>query len=79
MKNGFQISGKQRCYCKICKLSQQKSYTYNAYKQNIDGLIYKLLVNSCGIRDISRVLNISKNTVNSRILKNRKINKNTYF
>ena len=69
MKNGFQINGKQRYYCKTCKLNQQRSYTYNACSPTTNSSIYKLLVNSCGIRDISRVLNISKNTVSSRILK----------
>ena len=58
----------ERFYCKTCKLSQQKAYKYKAYNKNTNYAIYKLVINSCGITDISRVLNISKNTVSSRIL-----------
>lgn len=69
IKNGFQNNGKQRYYCKTCKLNQQKSYSYQAWKQDTNSSIYTLLINSCGIRDISRILEISKNTVSKRILK----------
>ncbi len=68
VKNGFQSNGTQRYYCKSCKLSQQKSYVYKAYGKHISYYIYKLLINSSGISDIGRVLNISNNTVNKRIL-----------
>lgn len=69
VKNGFQKNGKQKYYCKRCKLHQQESYVCNACNNDINTLICKLLVNGCGITDISRVLNMSKNTVVSRILK----------
>lgn len=68
IKNGLQTNGKQRFYCKTCKISQQAVYTYNAYKTSTNYNIYKLLVNSCGISDISRVLNISRYTVVKRLL-----------
>ena len=68
IKNGFQLNGVQRFLCTSCKLGQQQSYRYNAYKPKIDQLIVNLLVNSSGIRDISRILIISKNTVISKIL-----------
>lgn len=68
IKNGFQVNGKQRFYCKFCNLNQQLEYKYNAYKSNICESIVKLVINSCGIRDISRVLAISKTTVIKRIL-----------
>src|SRR5690606_22486552 len=58
----------QRYYCKYCNIHQQKAYTYKAYGLHIDQSIYKLLINSCGITDISRVLGIAKNTVSKRIL-----------
>ena len=67
IKNGFQANGRQRYYCKLCKLNQQKVYTYRAYKKGINGSIYKLL-NGCSITDIARVLLISRNTVARRIL-----------
>ncbi len=30
VKNGFQNNGKQRYYCKSCKISHQKSYSYKS-------------------------------------------------
>ncbi len=69
IKNGFQYNGVQRYLCTLCNLSQQKAYHYNACKKNINNSIVKLLVNSCEIRDISRILHISKTTVTSRVLK----------
>ena len=68
VKNGFQGS-KQRYKCTVCNKKFQLNYTYSAYKVNINNFIIKLLKEGCGIRGISRVLNISKNTVLSRILK----------
>lgn len=68
IKNGFQCNGNQRYKCKKCRRSQQRNYHYNAYLIETDLKIYKLLVNSCGISDISRVLEISRNTVSKRIL-----------
>ena len=67
VKNGFQTNGKQRYYCKACKLSHQKTYTYKAYKPATNNKIYMLLINSCGICDISRVLKISRHTVKRRL------------
>lgn len=67
IKNGFQANGKQRFYCKTCQLSQQESYIYFAYKPSINHQIYKLINNSCGINDISRVLSISRHTVKKRL------------
>ncbi|TXG34847.1 IS1 family transposase [Seonamhaeicola maritimus] len=68
IKNGFQNSGKQRYYCKLCKTSQQESYTYKAYNKHIEKRIYLLVTNSCGINDISRILKISRHTVKSKLL-----------
>ena len=69
IKNGFQVNGKQRFLCKDCGCHQQSQYNYNAYKPNTNTQIVKLLANSCGIRDISRILSISKTTVLKRILR----------
>ncbi|WP_282124702.1 IS1 family transposase [Algibacter mikhailovii] len=68
VKNGFQLNGIQRYKCNNCKRSQQKNYYYKAYLIETDLKIYKLLINSCGISDTSRILNISRNTVSKRIL-----------
>ncbi|MEM7086254.1 MAG: IS1 family transposase [Bacteroidota bacterium] len=59
----------QRYYCKDCKKSFQDSYLYKAYNPAIDDLIKRLLREGCGVRSISRILNISCGTVLSRMLK----------
>ncbi|WP_040278290.1 IS1 family transposase [Psychroserpens damuponensis] len=69
IKNGFQSNGKQRYYCKSCNKHQQENYRYKAYLPKTNLLIYKLVINSSGMSDIARVLEISKNTVKSRLLK----------
>lgn len=68
VKNGFQ-NNKQRYKCKVCRKSFQLDYSYKAYHQDADNLIKKLLKESCGIRSISRILNISPKTVLAKILK----------
>lgn len=68
IKNGFQANGKQRYYCTLCKFSQQETYTYRAYQASTNQNIYKLLVNSCGFNDVSRILGISRQTVNRRLM-----------
>ncbi|NVK53380.1 MAG: IS1 family transposase [Flavobacteriaceae bacterium] len=78
VKNGFQ-KGKQRYKCKSCDKRFQSNYTYQAYKQETNTLISSLLKECCGIRSISRVLSISKNTVLSRMLKISKQIKVPYF
>ncbi|WP_345003828.1 IS1 family transposase [Snuella lapsa] len=67
-KNGCQVDGVQRYYCRNCKLSQQKTYTYKAYRASTNRKIHTLLINSCGINDISRILQISRHTVRKRLL-----------
>ena len=59
----------QRYYCKNCNSSFQELYNYRAYENSTNNFIIALLKESCGIRGISRILNISKNTVLSRMLK----------
>ncbi|MDO5986294.1 IS1 family transposase [Flavivirga amylovorans] len=68
IKNGFQANGVQRYFCRLCKKSTQKRYTYKSYQKHTNKLIYRLIVNSCGINDISRVLRISRHTVKKRLL-----------
>ena len=60
---------KQRFYCKDCKRSYQSDYKYQACKTETNAFIVSLLKEGCGVRGISRILNISKNTVLSRMLK----------
>ena len=67
IKNGFQ-NEKQRYKCKVCKTRFQLEYTYKAYLPNTNDLIKCLLKEGCGIRSISRILNISTKTVLTRML-----------
>ncbi|QYJ68819.1 IS1 family transposase [Flavobacterium litorale] len=69
VKNGKQANGEQRYYCKNCRKSFQKAYKYKAYKLETNALIKSLLKEGCGIRSISRILEISNKTVLSRMLK----------
>jgi transposase-like protein len=45
-------------------------YHYNAHKPGVKAQIAELTLNSSGVRDISRILEISKNTVVSELKKN---------
>lgn len=78
IRRGLQ-NNKQRFYCKDCKRSYQSDYKYQAYKAETNTFIVSLLKEGCGIRGISRILNISKNTVLSRMLKISKRIKIPYF
>ncbi|WP_309640937.1 IS1 family transposase [Flavobacterium sp.] len=67
VKNGFQ-SKVQRYKCKLCQNKFQTTYKYQAYIHTTNASIITLLKESCGIRSIGRILNISKNTVLTRII-----------
>ena len=71
-KNGKQryLCQNKRCKCKTFILD----YTNYGYLPEIKVKILDMTVNGSGIRDISRVLNISSNTVISEIKKNSSIN-----
>lgn len=58
----------QRYMCKFCNKKFQLTYTYQAYQKDINSFISTLVKEGCGIRSISRILKISKNTVLSRII-----------
>lgn len=62
-------NGKQRYFCKSCNFSFQLEYSYEAYNPETNTLIKSLLKEGCGIRSISRIINISSKTVLSRMLK----------
>lgn len=59
----------QRYQCNSCGKYFQEEYVYNAYNRTINDQIVCLLKECCGIRSISRILNISTKTVLSRMLK----------
>ena len=62
LKHGIQ-SGQQRYRCKICGRSFQLDYRYNARKKGIKEQIIMMAQNGSGVRDTSRVLQVSVNTV----------------
>ncbi|QMU65725.1 MAG: IS1 family transposase [Flavobacteriaceae bacterium] len=68
IKKGLR-NNRQRFYCKDCKNYFQEKYIYNAYKSDTNDFIISLLKESCSVRGISRILKISKDTVQSRMLK----------
>ncbi len=69
VKNGFQANGRQRYYCKACKLSCQQDYQNRACVPNMDLSITGLLKEGMGIRSIARYFQISPSTVINRIVK----------
>ncbi|CAM1364525.1 transposase (fragment) [Tenacibaculum sediminilitoris] len=78
IKKGVRIN-KQLFYCKNCKKYFQLEYSYQSYKASTNDFIKKLLKEGCGVRSISRILNISTKTVLSRMLKISKQIKIPYF
>jgi IS1 family transposase len=72
-------NGIQRYRCHSCKKYFQLSYKYSTYENSTNSMITNLLKEGCGIRSISRILKISKNTVLSRMLKISKQIKTPYF
>jgi len=68
IKNGKTLRGIQRYRCKVCKSQFQEQYIYKAYKTEINSQIILLTKEGCGIRSISRILQISSTTLLKRIL-----------
>ena len=62
-KNGITANNKQRYRCKECYRQFITNYTYQACKPAVRALVLPMTLNASGIRDISRVLQISTNTV----------------
>jgi len=71
-KNGKSPEGTQRWFCKECGKYFRLEYCYNACKKGVKEQIVTMTLNSIGVRDIGRVLGISKNTVTSELKKNSK-------
>lgn len=68
VKNGLTANGFQRYKCNHCKKQFQNEYSNTACIRAINSKITVLLKEGCGIRSISRILKISTNTVQNRIL-----------
>ena len=71
-KNGTGKNNTQRYICNNKECPQKSfmlDYTYNGCKPDIDATIIEMTANASGIRDISRVLKISKTKVSSTLKK----------
>jgi hypothetical protein len=75
VKNGKHQNNKQRLKCKQCGKTFQKKHSNHGAKPETRLLIVKMSLNGSGIRDISRVLNISPNTTLSVLKKQKTISR----
>jgi IS1 family transposase/transposase-like protein len=70
VKNGkIGSNGKQRFFCSSRNESFIKEYSNHAFELGINTVLINLLKEGCGTSSISRLLDISKNTVKNKILK----------
>lgn len=69
VKFGKQANGTPRYKCQKCNKLFQAEYRNNGSKPETKDLIIKMSLNGSGIRDIARVLGISRNTVSSVLKK----------
>jgi transposase-like protein len=67
-------NGTPRCKCRSCGKTFQTTYKNSGATPQTKQMIIKMALNGSGIRDISRVLGISQNTVMS-VLKKQKNSK----
>lgn len=63
VKYGRQANGTPRCRCKNCGKTFQSEYVSIGALPGTKKMIIKMSLNGSGIRDISRVLGVDKNTV----------------
>jgi transposase-like protein len=76
MKSGRSTRGVQRYRCQqqdCVTKTFMLDYYYKAYEPGIKEKIVEMAINSSGIRDTARVLNINKNTVIRTLKKNRTV------
>ena len=71
VKYGIQANGSPRCKCKDCGKTFQLEYLSAGESPETKSQIIKMSLNGSGMRDISKVLGISRNTVDA-VLKNEK-------
>ncbi|WP_282036624.1 IS1 family transposase [Saccharicrinis aurantiacus] len=67
IKHGHSTNRKSRYKCTKCNKTQVESYSNNACSESINNNLVKLLKEGVGIRGLSRLLQISTNTVINRI------------
>ena len=76
-KIGVQKNGNQKLRCKSCKRYQLLSYSYKGCLTETKRMIIKLCKVNVGIRDISKFLEISANSVIKNIKKGHDIKRNS--
>ena len=69
VKYGTQANGTPRCKCKECGKTFQLEYLSAGASPEIKMQIVKMALNGSGMRDISRVLGVSRNTVDAVLKK----------
>jgi insertion element IS1 protein InsB len=74
VKQGKTSNGTQKWQCNGCKKYFRLDYRYRAWQAGIKDKIIEITLNNSGVRDIGRVLKISKDTVCSVSKKTTKIN-----
>lgn len=68
IKYGKSSANKTRYRCKSCKRTQVENYSYKAYSSDLNKSIISLTKEGAGIRSIARLLEISTNTLLSRLI-----------
>lgn len=68
IKYGKSSANKTRYHCKSCKRTQVENYSYKAYSSDLNKNIISLTKEGAGIRSIARLLEISTNTLLSRLI-----------
>jgi insertion element IS1 protein InsB len=63
VKNGTTSNRKQKYLCRNCRRQFIRNYSYQGCRPEIRSLIVPMTLNGSGIRDITRVLSVSINTV----------------
>ena len=63
VKNGTTSNRKQKYLCRVCRRQFIRNYKYQGCRPEIRSLIVPMTLNGSGIRDITRVLRVSINTV----------------
>ncbi|MDR2774802.1 MAG: hypothetical protein LBC19_08685, partial [Tannerella sp.] len=77
LKQGKTGNGTQKRQCNGCKKHFRLEYRYRAWQAGTKEKIIEMTLNNSGVRDIGRVLGISKDTVCSVLKKT--VNVNPYF
>ncbi|MCA1633656.1 MAG: IS1 family transposase, partial [Acidobacteria bacterium] len=63
VKNGTTRNRKQKYLCRACRRQFIRHYSYQGCRPEIRSLIVPMTLNGSGVRDITRVLSVSINTV----------------